>query len=78
MDYVASIGADSNLFVVEGVDAKRLAALCMHRGLFLYPRPRGLRISFAMTMEEEVLRDGAEILKGCLDDIDQYGIIEGE
>ncbi|KAL4886058.1 pyridoxal phosphate-dependent transferase [Aspergillus karnatakaensis] len=78
VDYVASIGADSNLFVVEGVDAKRLAALCMHRGLFLYPRPRGLRISFAMTMDGEVLRAGVKILKGCLDDIDKYGAIEGE
>jgi ornithine--oxo-acid transaminase len=77
VDYVAAIGADSNLVLKENV-GRRLAALCMHRGLFVVDRPFGLRISFAMNIPEELLTKGAGILKSCLDDIDKYGHIEGE
>ncbi|KAE8343516.1 hypothetical protein BDV24DRAFT_172896 [Aspergillus arachidicola] len=77
VDYVAQIGADSNL-VLREVQPSRLAALCMHRGLFVYPKANGLRLSFAMNMSDEVLLRGAAILRSCLDDIDNYGSIEGE
>ncbi|KAF9893459.1 hypothetical protein FE257_010771 [Aspergillus nanangensis] len=78
VDYVAQIGADSNLILRPGVATTRVAALCMHRGLFVYPSKNGLRISFAMNMPEKILLAGCEILKGCLDDLDRYGEIEGE
>jgi hypothetical protein len=29
-------------------------------------------------MSDELLLEGAAILKGCLDDVDNYGLIEGE
>ncbi|KAJ5979997.1 pyridoxal phosphate-dependent transferase [Penicillium waksmanii] len=77
VDYVAQIGADSNLILRE-VQPSRVAALCMHRGLFVYPKADGIRLSFAMNMPDEVLLKGAAILKSCLDDIDKYGSIEGE
>lgn len=77
VDYVACIGADSNLFL-RGVSGYRVAALCMHRGLLLYPRPNKLRISFAMTMSHDTLLKGAEIIRAALDDVDSYGYIEGE
>lgn len=77
VDYVAQIGADSNL-ILRGVQPSRVAALCMHRGLFVYPKADGIRLSFAMNMPDELLLKGAAILKSCLDDIDKYGSIEGE
>ncbi|GFF62765.1 ornithine aminotransferase car2 [Aspergillus udagawae] len=77
VDYVAQVGADSNLILRE-VQPSRVAALCMHRGLFVYPKPDGIRLSFAMTMSDELLLEGAAILKGCLDDVDNYGLIELE
>jgi ornithine--oxo-acid transaminase len=77
VDYVAQIGADSNL-ILRGVQPARVAALCMHRGLFVYPKADGIRLSFALNMPDQILLKGAAILKGCLDDIDKYGSIEGE
>lgn len=77
VDYVAQIGADSNV-VLRNVRATRVAALCMHRGLFLYAKDDKLRLSFAMTMSDALLLEGAAILKTCLDDVDKYGLIEGE
>lgn len=77
VDYVAQIGADSNL-MLRGVKPSRVAALCMHRGLFVYPKANGLRLSFAMNMPDELLLRGAAILRSCLDDINNYGSIEGE
>ncbi|OJJ07431.1 hypothetical protein ASPVEDRAFT_142104 [Aspergillus versicolor CBS 583.65] len=77
VDYVAQIGADSNL-ILRGVKPSRVAALCMHRGLFVYPKANGLRLSFAMNMPDELLLRGAAILRSCLDDINNYGSIEGE
>ncbi|KAJ5465477.1 hypothetical protein N7530_009264 [Penicillium desertorum] len=77
VNYVAQVGADSNL-ILRDVQPSRVAALCMHRGLFVYPKANGIRLSFAMNMPDEVLLKGAAILKSCLDDIDNYGSIEGE
>lgn len=77
VNYVASIGADSNLFLKD-TNVSRLAALCMHKGLFTYPRPDGLRLSFPMTMTVEELEAGATIILEALDEIDQYDAISGE
>ncbi|KAF6839280.1 hypothetical protein CPLU01_02018 [Colletotrichum plurivorum] len=77
VDFVACIGADSNLVLTESVE-KRLAALCFHRGLFVYTRPQGLRISFALTMTDDELRRGAEIIHSALEDVAKYEYVEGE
>ncbi|OAP64557.1 hypothetical protein AYL99_00529 [Fonsecaea erecta] len=77
IDYVFSLGADSNLFL-NNLSGLRVAALCMHKGLFVHPRPNGLRISFAMTMTDAELEKGAEILKAALDEIDHVADIPGE
>lgn len=77
VDYVASIGADSNL-ILHDLPGPRVAALCMHKGLFVHPRPNGLRISFAMTMTDDELEKGAAIIKEVLDEIDGHGEIPGE
>ncbi|OAQ67799.1 acetylornithine aminotransferase [Pochonia chlamydosporia 170] len=77
VNYVASIGADSNLFLKD-TNVSRLAALCMHKGLFTYPRPDGLRLSFPMTLTVEELEAGAAIILEALDEIDQYDGIAGE
>ena len=77
VDHVAQIGADSNL-ILRGVKPSRVAALCMHRGLFVYPKANGLRLSFVMNIADELLLRGAAILRSCLDDKNNYGSIEGE
>ncbi|EXJ80899.1 hypothetical protein A1O3_07187 [Capronia epimyces CBS 606.96] len=77
IDYVASMGADSNLFF-RNLRGPRVAALCMHKGLFTHPSPRGLRISFAMTMTDDELDRGAAIIKETLDEIHTYKDIPGE
>ncbi|EXJ86204.1 hypothetical protein A1O1_06574 [Capronia coronata CBS 617.96] len=77
VDYVASIGADSNLYF-RNLSGSRVAALCMHKGLFTHPAPRGLRLSFAMTMTDEELDRGAAIIKEALDEIHLYEDIPGE
>jgi ornithine--oxo-acid transaminase len=77
IDYFNSMAADSNLYT-RGCFGPRLAALCMHKGLLVYPRPDGLRISFAMNMTKEDLWKGAEIIKEALDEIDEYDEIPGE
>ena len=77
VDYVAQIGADSNL-ILRGVKPSRVAALCMHRGLFVYSKANGLRLSFVMNIAGELLLRGSAILRSCLDDINNYGSIEGE
>lgn len=77
IDYVASIGADSNLVMKTG-SGYRLAALCMHKGLITYPRPNGLRLSFALTMKDEDLEQGADIIKEALDQLDEYTDVPGE
>lgn len=62
VDYVAQIGADSNL-ILRGVKPSRVAALCMHRGLFVYPKANGIRLRrwnyFGVCNEE-----GEEVEKG--------------
>lgn len=68
VDGVSSIGADSNL-ILRGVEGHRVGALCMHKGLFLYPRVDRLRISFALTMSDELLLKGCWILKSVLDEL---------
>ncbi|OKL62685.1 hypothetical protein UA08_01618 [Talaromyces atroroseus] len=77
IDYVNSMAADSDSYI-RGCFGPRLAALCMHKGLLVYPRPDGLRISFAMNMPTEDLLKGAEIIKEALDEIDEYDEMPGE
>jgi ornithine--oxo-acid transaminase len=71
VDYVSSIGADSNL-VLKNTNGYRFAALCMHKGLICYPRPDGLRLSFALTMTDAQLEKGAQIIREALDEVDEY------
>lgn len=78
VDYVATRGADSNLYLAEGVLTRRLAALCLHKGLFLFPGNGHLRISFSLVMSDAELDRGAEILKSCLDEVGLYDHVEGE
>lgn len=77
VDYVAVLGADSNLYF-KGISGPRVAALCIQRGLFTYPDVNGLRLSFAMNMTDETLEKGAAIIKQALDEEDQFGDIPGE
>ncbi|KAL2670226.1 hypothetical protein Neosp_014693 [[Neocosmospora] mangrovei] len=79
IDYVSSIGADSNMFFHD-LHGQRVAALCMFKGLFVNATPgkRAIRLSFAMTMTGEELEKGAAILKEVLDTIDTFGHIPGE
>ncbi|KAF9888506.1 hypothetical protein FE257_008613 [Aspergillus nanangensis] len=77
VSYVASLGAESNLFL-HCDSGNRLAALCMHKGLFVYPRADGLRISFALNMAMEDLERGAEIIRESLDELDLPGEVVGE
>jgi ornithine--oxo-acid transaminase len=77
VDYVSSMGADSNL-VLKDTSGYRFAALCMHKGLISYARPDGLRIGFALTMTDAELERGAVIIREALDEVDEYGDIPGE
>lgn len=78
IDYVATRGGDSNLYLVPGVNDRRIAALCLHRGLFLFPHNGHLRISFPMVMTDDELDRGASIIKESLDDSFMFGEIDGE
>ncbi|KAK7883373.1 hypothetical protein LTR67_011297 [Exophiala xenobiotica] len=77
VNYVACVGADSNLFL-KGTPGPRLAAMCLHKGVLTYPRPDGLRLSFPMTMTTEELEHGAALIREALDEVDQYDTIPGE
>lgn len=79
IDYVSSIGADSNMYFKQ-LYGQRVAALCMFKGLFVVSTPgkKAIRLSFAMTMTDEELDKGASILKDVLDTIDDYEHIPGE
>lgn len=77
LDYVSSMGADSNL-VLKGTCGYRFAALIMHKGVITYPRPDGIRLSFAVTMKDEELEAGAAVIRQALDEVDQYDEIIGE
>lgn len=78
VDYIASMGADSNLFLKDGTSGSRLAALCLHKGVLTYPRPGGIRLSFPLTMKDEELDAGAALIQEALDEVDQYDTIPGE
>ncbi|KAI8648227.1 Ornithine aminotransferase [Fusarium keratoplasticum] len=79
IDYISSIGADSNMFFHD-LHGQRVAVLCMFKGLFVNATPgkKAIRLSFAMTMTDEELEKGAAILKEALDTIDTFGYIPGE
>jgi hypothetical protein len=50
----------------------------MHKGLITYPRPDGIRLSFAITMKDEELEAGAAILCDALRDMTAHDDVVGE
>ncbi|KAI9733986.1 MAG: hypothetical protein M1834_002643 [Cirrosporium novae-zelandiae] len=82
-------GADAEIEVVPEVSVRRLASICMHKGLFIYPRqdpPRadgkpsynGLRLSPAMVISDAEFSRGLEIIKEALEELDLYDFVAGE
>lgn len=79
IDFNACIGADGNMSF-KNLMGQRVAALCMHKGLFVnaFPGRKAIRITFALTITDEELEKGAAILKEVLDTIDDYEHVPGE
>ncbi|KAL1957226.1 hypothetical protein VTO42DRAFT_6260 [Malbranchea cinnamomea] len=61
-----------------GVTARRVAALCVHRGLMIGQSKNRIRLTPALTISEEDLLKGVEILAGALRDVARVGEIPGE
>ncbi|KAJ6001083.1 hypothetical protein N7481_001492 [Penicillium waksmanii] len=51
------------------VNPSRLAALILHKGVFLYPMDNRLRMSVAMTITDELFLMGISIIKESLNEI---------
>lgn len=82
VDFVTSRGADFNFVVHQqyadrGITSRRIAALCMHKGLLIYPLDSRVRMSVAMTIPDAQLAEGYAILREALDEIGNYGEIGG-
>lgn len=83
--YAPAFGADMNLFLnveyqnrPENVTPRRLAMLCGSKGLLVFPGFNGrLRLGVALTISDEVLLQGFRILKEALEELPEYGEIEG-
>ena len=63
---------------VPGVTARRVAALCVHRGLMVGQSKNRLRLTPPLTISEEDLLKAVEILAGALRDVADFGEIPGE
>lgn len=77
VDYLSVRGADVALYL-KGVSGRRVTALCLHKGLLLYPRANALRMSFAMVMTDEELERGASIIEESLNTLNDYDSVPGE
>jgi ornithine--oxo-acid transaminase len=82
VDFVTARGADFNITLQSDyhnalVTARRFAALAMHKGLVTYPLEERIRMSIAMTITDEALQRGFEILRETAEEIEQYEKIAG-
>lgn len=80
--FITARGSDFNITLVENypdnrVSPSRLAALILHKGVFLYPMDNRLRMSVAMTITNELFLKGISIIKEGLDEILEYDEIAG-
>ncbi|CAG8907717.1 unnamed protein product [Penicillium egyptiacum] len=80
LDYVTNRGADFGLYLKRTnnpcVTTRKLAMLCLHKGILVYPDGDRLRLGVALNIPESQLRRGIAILKEALDEIDGYDEIE--
>ncbi|OGE47679.1 hypothetical protein PENARI_c038G09160 [Penicillium arizonense] len=82
VEFVTARGADFNITLKLDyhnplVTARRFAALAMHKGLVTYPLEGRIRMSIAMTIPDEALQRGFEILRETAEEIEQYEEIAG-
>jgi ornithine--oxo-acid transaminase len=80
--FITARGSDMNITVVDDypdkrVNSSRLAALILHKGVFLYPMDNRLRMSVAMTITDELFLTEISIIKESLDEILEYDEISG-
>ncbi|KAJ5923154.1 hypothetical protein N7454_008399 [Penicillium verhagenii] len=82
IEFVTARGADFNITLKEDyhnplITARRFAALAMHKGLVTYPLEGRIRMSIAMTIPDEALQRGFEILHETAKEIEQYEKVAG-
>ncbi|KAH8659020.1 ornithine aminotransferase [Ilyonectria robusta] len=83
--YAPGFGADLNLLLdeeyqrrPENISPRRLSLLCVSKGLLVFPGPHGrVRLGVALTISDEALLKGFEILREALEELPLYGDIEG-
>lgn len=82
VDYVTSRGADLNVTFKKNwpdprVTPRRVAMLCLHYGLMLFPLSGRLRMSLALTITDGELHAGFAILKQAMDEVTLWEDIPG-
>lgn len=82
IEFTTARGADLNIKLVANypntrVTARRIALLCYHKGLLVFPLTGRVRMSVAMTITDELLQKGFAILKEALDEVTEYDSIPG-
>lgn len=79
IEYVTARGADLGIWLTKGneVLCRKISALCMHKGLLLYPSPLHVRISVPMIIEERDLERGLDMLEEALDECLEHGDVPG-
>ncbi|CAG9982338.1 unnamed protein product [Clonostachys byssicola] len=83
--YAPAFGADLNLLLdpeyekrPENISPRRFSLLCASKGLLVFPGPNGrVRLGVALTISDEDLLKGFQILKEALEELPLYGEIEG-
>lgn len=80
--FTTARGGDFNVtlkmdHVNERLNPRRIAALCLHKGLLVYPLEGRVRMSVSMIITDEQLAKGFSILKDALDSVTEYDEIAG-
>lgn len=77
--YVTARGADLGVWLTEGneVLCRKIAALCMHKGLLLFPVASHMRISVPMIIEKRDLERALDILEEALEECMEHGDVPG-
>jgi ornithine--oxo-acid transaminase len=82
LEYVTSRGADLNVtfkknYPDSSITPRRVAMLCLNYGLLVFPLSGRLRMSLALTITDDELRTGFDILRRALDEVPLYNDIPG-
>lgn len=80
IEFATACGADIGIEVKKdcGVTPRKIAALCMFKGLHVFPAATRIRMSVPMVITDEEFLRGLSILKEALAEVQSYKSIPGE